>query len=128
MNGYHDIDEVQAALIDKRLAQTHDFMRDVIDDPRLLTVIPDGSTLLFRDVEIPGHRIRLVAYRLPGPEGRWAARMTGATTANAEDAGHGVMVPASVESGESADAALDAFAELIQTIARIAQAPARRSA
>ena len=38
------------------------------------------------------------------------------------------MVPASVESDESAAAALDAFEELILTIARIAQEPAHRTA
>lgn len=128
MNEHKTIDPARAAVINQRIGQTFNFMRDVIDDPRLLTVVPAGSTLFFRDVEIPGLQIRLVAYRVPDTESRWAARMTGSARTGGNEPGHGYMVPASIESDESAEAALDAFAELIVTIARLAQEPAHQTA
>ena len=128
MNEPDGISDKQAAQIDQRLGQGFAFLRDVVDDPRLLIVVPDGSTLFFRDVEIPGHQIRLVAYRIPDADNRWAARMTGSTKAGDVEPGHALMVPASVECDESAEAALDAFEELILTIVRIAHEPAHRTA
>jgi hypothetical protein len=127
MNEPHDIDEEQAAVIDKRLGQAFGFMRDVIDDPRTLEVIPSGSQLTFRDVEIADRRFRLVAYRLPGSEARWAARLTGSTKTGGET-GHGFMIPASIESDVSAETALDAFEQLIQTIVALTHEPAHRTA
>lgn len=129
--GTADPDDLSAetvALIDQRLGQAHDFMRDVIDDPRLLTVIPDGSTLFIRNVEIPGRQIRLVAYKVPGSGHKWAARLTGSTKTDTGESGHAIMIPASIESDESAEAALDAFEELIHTIVELAQEPAHRTA
>lgn len=127
MTDHDEIDPERAALISKRIGQTFDFVRDVIDDPRTLQVIPSGSQLTFRDVEIDGHLFRLVAYRLPGAKERWAARLTGASP-SAAAAGHGLMIPASIESDVSAEAALDAFAELIQTIVAVIGEPAQQTA
>jgi hypothetical protein len=122
-----DIAPERAALISKRIGQTFNFARDVIDDPRTLEVIPSGSQLTFRDVEIADRRFRLVAYRLPEPEARWAARLTGSAKTGGET-GHGFMIPASIESDVSAEAALDAFEELIQTIVALTREPAHRTA
>lgn len=124
----NSIDPARAALISHRIGQTFSFMRDVIDDPRLLTLVPDGSTLFFRDIEIPGHQLRLVAYKAPGSAEKWAARLTGSTRSDADEAGHAIVIPASVESDESAEAALDAFEELIHTIVAMTQEPTRQSA
>jgi hypothetical protein len=120
-----DIDPERAALISKRISQSFNFVRDVIDDPRTLEVVPSGSQLIFRDVEIPGRQLRLVAYRLPEPAARWAARLTGATKTGG-DTGHGFMIPASIESDISAEAALDAFAALIEAIVTLSSEPAHR--
>jgi hypothetical protein len=126
MTEHDDVDQERAALISKRISQTFNFARDVVDDPRTLEVIPSGSTLTFRDVEIAGRQFRLVAYRLPGATNRWAARLTGASPSMATT-GHGVMVPASIESDISAGAALDAFASLFETIATLASEPAQHA-
>jgi hypothetical protein len=128
VNELDGISDEQAAQIDRRLAQGFNFMRDVIDDPRLLTVVPDGSTLFFRDVEIPGRQIRLVAYKVPGSAHTWAARLTGSTRTDTDETGHAIVIPASVESDDSAEAALDAFEELIRTIVEMTQEPAHRTA
>lgn len=45
-----DIDDAQAALIDRRIGQAFAFVKDVIDNPQLLDEIPDGSELGFADV------------------------------------------------------------------------------
>lgn len=127
MNERHDFDDEEAALIDKRLGQGFNFMRDAIDNPRMLEVIPSGSQLTFRDVEIADHQFRLVAYQPPGSAERWAARLTGASPGMAS-AGHGVMTPASIESDISAEAALDAFAGLIEAIVTLTREPAQRTA
>ncbi len=73
----HTIDPERAARITRRMAQAFAFARDVIDAPRLLEEIPDGSTLLFRDIEYCGEQVRLTAHPSPDRLGWWTARVTG---------------------------------------------------
>jgi hypothetical protein len=73
----HSIDPERAALITKRMAQAFAFARDMIDTPALLEEIPDGSTLLFRDVVHHGEQIRLTAHPSPDRPDWWSARVTG---------------------------------------------------
>lgn len=75
----HDIDDERAALITKRIGQGFDFVRDVIDFPKILEMIPDKSQLLFRDFDIEGIDVRLAAYASPDRAGLWEARVTGPT-------------------------------------------------
>ena len=76
-----DIDETQAAVIDQRIEQGFAFLRDALDRPELLTEIPDGATLRFRDVALDREQgvVRLTAYQAPGMPG-WAATITGTTS------------------------------------------------
>lgn len=67
----------RAKLIGKRIAQAFAFARDVIDAPVLLEKIPDGSTLLFRDVMFQGLSLRLTAHPSQNHPGWWTARVTG---------------------------------------------------
>lgn len=67
----------RAKLIGKRIAQAFAFARDVIDAPDLLEEIPDGSTLLFRDVMFQGLSLRLTAHPAQDRPGWWTARVTG---------------------------------------------------
>jgi hypothetical protein len=80
MSTLPDIDEAQAAVIDQRIEQGFAFLRDVMDRPELLTEIPDGATLRFRDVALDREHVvvHLTAYQAPAMPA-WAATITGAT-------------------------------------------------
>lgn len=80
----HSIDPQRAALITKRMTQAFAFARDVIDAPVLLEEIPDGATLLFRDIEFRGEQMRLTAHPSPERPGWWTARVTGPAPLAAE--------------------------------------------
>ena len=73
----HTIDPERAALITKRIGQAFAFARDVIDTPRMLDEIPDGSTLFFRDVEFQGEHVRLIAHPSHDRPDWWTARVSG---------------------------------------------------
>jgi hypothetical protein len=73
----HDIDPARAALIDRRIAQTFAFLRDVIEEPQLLEDIPEGSELRFRDVVWHQTEVRLTAHPSKDYPGYWTARITG---------------------------------------------------
>jgi hypothetical protein len=119
MRNHDDMDPARAALIDKRLAQAFAFARDVIDEPETLEEIPDGATLLFRDVVWQGRRLRA---------GWWVSRVTGPAQLAAKSrqwvrpietrtpaAGGKWSSPAPYpESGPSAEAALDALEEKLR--------------
>ena len=116
-----DITPAQAARIEKRIGQTFEFVRDMIDDPRSLEEIPNGSSLMFRDVMIQQTRVRLTAYPANDQTGHWVARVTGPAHMAAEGrnlrppvetvgiAGKWGSPPTSPERGETAAAALDAL-------------------
>ena len=100
MSDHGDIDPVQAARMTRRIGQTFDFMRDVIDDPRTLEEIPNGSVLFFRDVIIDQTAFHLTAYATNTNAGLWTARVTGPTSVLA-------TMQHAEEAGETAAAALD---------------------
>lgn len=121
MTDHDDIPPAQAAQIEKRIGQTFGFVRDMIDDPRALEEIPDGSRLAFRDVVIQQTRVRLTAYPANDQTGTWIARVTGPAPLAAAGrsrrppiesggmAGKWGSSPTSPERGETAAAALDAL-------------------
>lgn len=119
----HNIDPERAALITKRMGQAFAFARDVIDAPSILDEIPDGSMLLFRDVEFQGEQVRLTAHPTSDRPGWWTARVTGpariATESRRRDPpietrrmdGKWSRPPLFPESGPTAKDALDALEE-----------------
>jgi hypothetical protein len=121
MTDHDDITPAQAAQIEKRIGQTFDFVRDMIDDPLALELIPNGSSLTFRDVVIQQTRVRLTAYPANDQTGYWIARVTGPAQLAIEGrnwrsqietegvAGKWGSPPTSPERGETAAAALDAL-------------------
>jgi hypothetical protein len=120
MSQHDDIDDARAALIDQRIGQSFEFLGDVIEDPRLLDAIPDGSRLAFRDVTIRGVRFRLTAYQAPERRDRWGALVTGYSRAESRngDSGHSAgdharFAPAGslpdIQLGKTARPALDAL-------------------
>ena len=134
----HTIDPARAALISKRISQAFAFARDVIDAPRLLEEIPDGSTLLFRDVTFRGECLRLAAHPSPDRSGWWTARVTGPAQLATESrrwqppretrgmGGKWSGPPTFPESGPTAKDALDALEEKLRESDR-AKSPARRA-
>jgi hypothetical protein len=118
------------ARIDKQFDETYRFYRDVIDDPQVLSVIPDGSVLKHRTIQFDDRRVQLTAHRPSESEEPWTVRVTSWDSRGSLDedklaiearlAGH---LPASepapvrrvedddglVRTGATADAALDAL-------------------
>lgn len=107
MSQHDDIDDAQAALIDKRIGYAFDFIGDVIDDPRLLDAIPDGSRLAFRDVVLGGFSFRLTAYLPPEARDRWSALVTGHCSIGSQDEAEMAPTPSAFTTGKTAVSALD---------------------
>jgi hypothetical protein len=111
----HDIDEAEAAIITQRIGQTFGFVRDVLDNPALLEIIPDKSRLVFRDIIVKEIGLRLTAFPSPAHPGMWEARITGppelAKRAQASAAPQ--TPPPGI--GESAERALDALEDALHT-------------
>ena len=120
----HTIDPGRAALITKRIGQAFAFARDVVDAPRLLEEIPEGSTLLFRDATFQGELIRLTAHPSPDHPGWWTARVTG--PAHFATRGERSSPPTFPESGPTAKDALDALEERLRE-AELPQPSTRRA-
>ncbi len=76
------IDEAGAATITANIERAFAFMADVIDDPRILELVPDGSRLVIGEAWIGGQHLRLVAFRLKDAD-RWGARVIGLATGTA---------------------------------------------
>jgi hypothetical protein len=112
MSDDDDIDPIQAVQITRRIGQTFDFVRDVIDAPGTLEDIPNGSVLIFRDVIIDQTPIHLTAYATDPVSGHWSARVTG--PASVLSAGQ-----YSEETGETAAAALDKLETRLREDARV---------
>jgi hypothetical protein len=106
MRGLDDIDEATVTLVDRRLAQGFQFMRDVLENPALNELIPDSAELVFRDVPIGEVDVRLTAYPAPDGADRWEARITGPAELVLQDSG-----PVGIETtiGETPERALDAL-------------------
>jgi hypothetical protein len=106
MSNPHVIGSERAAQITKRIGETFDFARDVLDDPSILEEIPDGAEIELRQVVISGQTYNIVAYRSEaGPE-RWIARTTGrAGSDNHRDRHFSVSIQ--LHSSVSAEAAMD---------------------
>ena len=103
----------QAPTITRRLQQGSEFLRDVLDDPRILEEIPTGATLHFRDVTMDQGQVRLTAYHTP-EMADWMARVTGVS---------GEVVaerPPFAASGPTAEAALDALETEVRRVVRVA--------
>jgi hypothetical protein len=125
-HGKSDVDSVPAAQITERIDQTFDFVRDVIDDPRILETIPNGSELVFRDAVDQERSIRLTAYLPKHPGARWGARVSGVTSTATAGApppsetratpDHGGGWP-SVAGFDTSDAALDALVAELRAFA-----------
>ena len=100
------IDDERAARITKRIGETFDFARDVLDDPSILDEIPDGAEIEIRHVTVSGQTYHIVAFRSEfGPE-RWVARTTGWTSS--ETVGdRPFSVSIRLHSSVSAEAAID---------------------
>ena len=122
----HSIDPERAALITRRMGQAFAFARDVIDAPSILEEIPDGSTLLFRDIEYHGEQIRLTAHPAQERIGWWTARVTGPAQLASDSrrweppigtrgmGGNWSSPPTFPEHGPTAEDALDALEEKLR--------------
>jgi hypothetical protein len=106
MRGLDDIDEATVTLVDRRLAQGFQFMRDVLENPALNVLIPDSAELVFRDVSIGEVDVRLTANPAPKDADRWEARITGPAEMVCQDAG---SLEVETAIGETAEQALDAL-------------------
>jgi hypothetical protein len=106
MRGLDNVDETTVTLVDRRLAQGFQFMRDVLENPALNELIPDSAELVFRDVPIGEVDVRLTAYPAPDGADRWEARITGPAELVLQDSG-----PVGIETtiGETPERALDAL-------------------
>lgn len=60
-----DIDDVQAALIDRRIGHAFAFARVAVDDPAIMDVFEDGSDLDIKDI-VPSPRIPEHAFIVEG--------------------------------------------------------------
>jgi len=112
----HDngIDEARAATITANIERAFGFVADVIDNPRILDLIPDGSSLAIREAWIGRLHLRLTAYR-PTESSRWGARVTGIVDGRAGPGAERPTPPIDPEIlaavGDGADAG-EAFANL----------------
>lgn len=115
----------QEATIDLRLDQAAVFMQDVLDDPAILTDIPDGSVLRFSNVTIGNVDFRLTAYADSNSSQNWTARVTGPTKWAAEGripfaaptpgvGGKWGSPPLHPENGRTAEEALAALEEKLR--------------
>ena len=77
MNYRDGIDPARAAQITERIDQGFDFVRDVVDNPRILETIPHESMLMFLCISHRERTMRLTAYLPKYPGARWGARVTG---------------------------------------------------
>jgi hypothetical protein len=111
MGGLDDIDEATVTLVDRRLAQGFQFMRDVLENPALNELVPDSAELFFRDVPIREVDVRLTAYPAPFGAGRWEARITGPSELVLQDRG---ALGVETASGETPALALDALESMIR--------------
>jgi hypothetical protein len=106
MRGLDDVDETTVTLVDRRLAQGFQFMRDVLENPALNELIPDSAELVFRDVPIGEVDVRLTAYLAPDGADRWEARITGPAELVLQASG---AVGIETAIGETPEQALDAL-------------------
>ena len=113
MSDRRNIDPEEAAEVTRRIGQAFDFAQDMIDDPSVLQQIPDGSTLRFGGVDVAGVHVRLTASRRSGIDQVWTARVTGCSGPEApssEPRGAHHLDLEAVETGDTAEAALEALA------------------
>lgn len=131
MSGNEPMTEERVALITERIDEVRRFLRDIVEDPRPLQVIPTGSTLRHRTVQMNDRRLQLTAYRLLESEDPWTARVTSWDSPDelGVDGSRGNVVSAAdsmpraspqleddqlvVHLADTADAALDALERLI---------------
>ena len=114
MTSLDDMDEASVTLVDRRLAQGFQFMRDVLENPALNELIPDSAELVFRDVPIGEFDIRLTAYRAPNGDDRCEARVTGPSELVFQDSG---SLGFETAFGETPEQALDALETSIRAAA-----------
>lgn len=132
MSDFGSRDAARAARIDDQFDEIYRFLRDLIDDPTPLRLIPDGSELLHRTIQWNDQRVQLTAHRLSGSDEPWTARVTswnstgglGLDSMSLQE-GQSDVVPAPtasahpeeqdfvVQTAETADAALDALEQMI---------------
>jgi hypothetical protein len=112
MSDHYDVDPIQAVQITQRIGQTFDFIRDAIDDPRVLEEIPSGSVLFFRDLVIDQTAFHLTAYAADAHAGDWRARVTGSSS------GHSTGRHTE-ETGDTAVIALDKLAARLREEAQL---------
>jgi hypothetical protein len=71
-------DDIHADVINARLGQDLAFLREVLDNPLLVKIIPPGSVVRHREVGLDHDRVsvRLTAYKSPA-EDTWSATIAG---------------------------------------------------
>lgn len=107
----HDIDEFEAALITHRIGQSFAFVRDVLNNPALLELIPDKVELVFRDFTANERDFRLTAYSVSDTNEIWEARVTGPLVRDSGGLGSFRDV---FSRGDTAELALDALESAIR--------------
>jgi hypothetical protein len=77
-NPLPDLSDDQAAEVDQGIERFGEFMRDVLQQPKIVNDIPDGSTLSLHRLNLPQYSqpVRLTAFR-PKHAERWSVRVTG---------------------------------------------------
>lgn len=134
MTSRRDFDPAEAAQITERIDQFFTFVRDAIDDPRIIEAIPNDSELMFRDVVHQGLSIRLTAYLPKHPGARWGARVTGMTlnavavappSSELQTPRDGVERYPTVAGYDTAEAALDALEAEIGAVEQSGTVPRR---
>jgi hypothetical protein len=133
MSDYNYNDEERNARIDKQFDEIYRFYRDLIDDPWVLSVIPDGSELRHRTIEVDDRRVQLTTHRPSESDEPWTVRVTSWDSRGSLDedrlaieAGRKESIPAPaparpiedeyelVRTAETADAAIDALEHAIR--------------
>lgn len=107
------------ALIQERIEQAFAFLQDVLKDPSITEIVPDGSEMRFQEVVTGETTFHLVAYRSEAAsEVLWAARVI--TPAQFASEHHAITRPQVVtdlggnpvtrpEVGDTAEEALEAL-------------------
>lgn len=89
MNDYVEPTDEEAASIDRGIDEMYLFIRNLLDDPTPLQLIPDGSLLEFRRIQLGDEVMQLTAYRASESNDPWSARVTSRGLADISDEAEG---------------------------------------
>lgn len=120
MNDRHIYTPEEKAMIELRIEQGFTFLQDVLENPAIVEVVPEGSEFRFQEVVAGATNFHLVAFRPQNaPEDPWVARVIKPAeyasehrnVARPEDVpGAGGNPVTRPEVGDTAEAALEALA------------------